>query len=114
MTAKGSAWETRLRPHLQEVWPYCVRGGKQGRVDKGDFFHTSPFCIEAKNQKTLNLAGWMDEAIVEAKNAGGLIPVVAFPRRNMPVARSYILMEFQDWIDLAPLWAAKAGEILER
>jgi hypothetical protein len=91
-----------------------MRGGKQGRWDKGDFFHTAPFVIEAKNQKALDLAGWMDEARVEAKNAGGLIPVVMFPRKSMALERCYVLMELGDWIDLAPLWAANTEGILER
>ena len=99
--AKGTRWESRLLPHLQTVFPYAERAPLRGTQDRGDFVHTGPFTVEAKNCKALDLAGWIDEARAEARRAGGLWPVVVFPRRSHATERAYVVMELETWLSVA-------------
>lgn len=89
---KGTAWETRVRGYLTPVFPDIDRRAQQGADDKGDFINTGPWCIEAKNHKRLDLAGWLDQAAKEAENAGASLPVVVFPRKSHVADKCYALM----------------------
>lgn len=95
---KGTAWEGRVRDYLRPVFPYIDRRAQAGADDKGDFINTGPWCIEAKNHKRLDLAGWVDQAVKEAGNAGALFPVVVFPRKSHVIDKCYALM---------PMWALR-------
>jgi hypothetical protein len=74
---KGTAWETAVRRFLEGSGLPAKRKQKEGRFDKGDIELADPLLadilIEAKNQKALKLAEWVDEAIEEAANAGARI-----------------------------------------
>jgi len=79
---KGTAWETAICRYLTaEGWPAVERRALNGSTDKGDFAGL-PVVVEAKNCKTTALAGWVDEATVEAANAGVDVGVVWHHRRG--------------------------------
>jgi len=97
---KGSEWERACEELLRARFPYVYRMGKQGRIDKGDFGHTEAFCFEAKNQKAIDLAGFIDEANTEAGHAGADWPVVLIKRRRKPADRGYAVMEIGTFLAL--------------
>lgn len=79
---RGTAWESALVAHLRENgFPAVERRALAGNVDKGDIAGL-PVVIEAKNCKTTTLAAWVDEATVEAANAGVDVGVVWHHRRG--------------------------------
>lgn len=100
---KGTRFETRLVNYLVERLqnPSIERRARNGKNDRGDVAGL-PLVIEAKNVKRIDLAGWMDEAIQEAKNAGVERCVVIFPRRNHAIGRAYVLMELDQFIKEMP------------
>lgn len=56
---------------VQEYHPTAHRLGLQGSQDKGDLWIPDDrYVIECKRVKGMNLSGWLNEATVEARNAG--------------------------------------------
>ena len=104
--AKGTAWESALLPLIRRVWPEANRAPLWGAADRGDFTGTGPFCIEAKAHKTLDLAGFMDQAVAEAGSAGVDWPVVFVKRRGKSPARGYAVMEVETFLTLLDYWGA--------
>lgn len=112
--AKGTSYEVRVLEMLREVWPDVERA--HFASDIGDFVGTGPYVIEAKNHKSINLAGFMDQAVREASNLEAAtqasvplrhyeekVPVVIQNRKNCRLGRSYVVMELDDWLDMAAL-----------
>ncbi len=79
--AKGTSFESSLLPALRTLWPRAERRALQGSKDKGDFSGT-PWVLEAKNCRRLELAGWMKEAEQECRNAGGAPYAVIHKKRG--------------------------------
>lgn len=80
--AKGTAWESAICRYLTaEGFPAVERRALSGVNDKGDISGL-PVVVEAKNCKTTTLAAWVDEATVEAANAGVAVGVVWHHRRG--------------------------------
>jgi Holliday junction resolvase len=100
--AKGTSYERGLAEVLQEsgVFPRAERAPRWGSKDKGDLVNVSPFCIEAKATKAIDLAGFLAEAKVETVHAEEVFPVVIIKRRQKPVLSSYVVMELEDWLEL--------------
>ena len=98
--AKGTRWESRLVAYLLPLFPRVERRAKSGNKDRGDIAGIDGWCIEAKNCRAVNLAGWIDEARVEAVNAGAKYYAVVFPRRNHATERAYVVMELWQLADL--------------
>lgn len=110
---KGSAYELAVVEYLAtHGHPHATRAYGAGRSeDEGDIDGVAGWCIEAKNHKEIDLAGFMDEAVLEASNIDarlarrGLtihtLPVAIVKRRLKGVERSYTVMELSDWSDLA-------------
>ena len=96
--SKGTKWERRVADYLVSVFPDIDRRAQAGKEDKGDFINTGPWCIEAKNHRRLDLSGWVDQAVKEAKNAAVPYPVVVFPRRSHSIEKCYALM---------PMWTLR-------
>lgn len=79
---RGTRWETAIVRYLvAEGFPAVERRALTGSADKGDVAGL-PVVVEAKNCKTAALAGWVDEATVEAANAGVDVGVVWHHRRG--------------------------------
>ena len=56
--------------------------------------------LEAKACKQLSLSQWMDEVRVQKKNAGAQVGAAVVKRRNHQAGRAYVVMEFDDFLDL--------------
>jgi hypothetical protein len=80
---KGTAWETAIVRYLGSRGLSARRKAQAGNKDEGDIEVTSVpgILIEAKNCKGQSLAQWVDEAELEAVNAGGGVAVVWHHRR---------------------------------
>jgi len=98
---KGTAWEVDCRDHLRCVFPEVERLPTEGQHDRGDLGHVGPWAIECKAERAINLAGYMDEAVREAGNAGKPYPVVFVKRRNRRVGDGYAVMRIDDWLRVA-------------
>ena len=78
---KGTAAETAVVRYMKQFGWNVERRALTGSADMGDITGT-PVVIEVKNHKIMNLAEWVDEAIVEAKNAMVAVGVVWHKRRG--------------------------------
>ncbi|GIE46383.1 hypothetical protein [Actinoplanes lobatus] len=80
--AKGTRWESLIVRYLiEQGFPAIERRALNGSSDKGDIAGL-PVVVEAKNCRTTALAAWVDEATVEARNAGVEVGVVWHHRRG--------------------------------
>ena len=103
MKAKGSAFERDVVAVLRDHGhPNAERAYGAGRPDDtGDVDGLPRFALELKCCRTIDLAGWMNEATTEAANAGpGVLPVVVAKRRGRPADQSYVVMTLADWAQL--------------
>lgn len=108
---KGATFETDLETFFLRKLLSAVRLVRRGKNDEGDLLirvHDLAVIIEAKNQKSIDLAGYMKEATEEAMrwesahvhdpNAPQLVVgVAAIKRRNSPLHKTYIAMEADDF-----------------
>jgi hypothetical protein len=99
--SKGTAWETRIVRYLvDEGFPAVERRALAGATDKGDVSGL-PVVVEAKNCKTTALAAWVDEATVEARNAGVPVGVVWHHRRGKASpADGFVTMSGSAFVEL--------------
>lgn len=66
---KGSAFENEIVQYIRDHgFPYAERGVAGAADDIGDIIGTPGVVWECKNQKTMTLAAWVDELIVELGN----------------------------------------------
>lgn len=98
--AKGTRWESRLVLYLTTHGFDAERRALAGSNDKGDIVGVPGVVFEAKNAKQIQLAAWIDEMLVEKKNAKASVGVVVFPRRNMATGRAYCVMELDQLIEM--------------
>lgn len=110
---KGSAFERAVVGFLvNHGFPYAERAYGAGRPDDvGDIDGVIGFCLEAKAHKDIDLAGFVDEAVREARNADKHRPpglatygVAVVKRRNKGIEQSYVVMELRDFARLAKEW----------
>lgn len=80
--AKGSAYERSIVDYLRQQGFTVERTRAGWADDRGDIHGINRFTWECKNQKTMALAGWVDELIVECANAGTDIGAVVHKRRG--------------------------------
>ena len=99
---KGSAFENEIVRFLREHgFPYAERAYGAGRPqDIGDINGVAGFVLEAKCHKSMDLAGWADEAAREATNARSSWWAVIAKRRNRPVADAYVVMTLAQFAQL--------------
>jgi len=97
---KGTKWETDCVELVRRVYPKAIRSPAWGSEDRGDLHDTGPFTIECKAVKSFNLSQFIEEAKVEAKNAGKEFPVVFLKRPRKSTAEGYAIMEIGSFIDL--------------
>jgi hypothetical protein len=94
---RGSTWERDCAEYLRGVFPNVERAPRWGSVDKGDLVGTPGFTFEAKACKSIDLAGFVDEAVQEAANAGQPFGVALIKRRNKSVGDGYAVMRIKDF-----------------
>lgn len=99
---KGTAAESAVVAWLQaNGHPHAERRALAGINDKGDIAGVPGVCIEVKNHKSLDLAGWCAELVVEIANAKARTGVVIAKRRGKSdVGEWYALMPAHIWLDL--------------
>ena len=98
---KGSAFETAVVNYLVENgFPYCERRVKRGAKDAGDIAGIPSFMGECKNEKQINLAGYMDEVAEQKANAHAVVGAAIIKRRGKNVEESYVVMPLKDYVEL--------------
>lgn len=107
----GATWElTLLRFFRDTLGLRTEHIRKTGKHDQGDHAVEDDdtdtiFIVEAKNEKSIDLAGYVRQASVEADNyarARGvardrLVPVVVVKRRNHSVLDAYVVLRVRDF-----------------
>jgi Holliday junction resolvase len=100
--AKGTAAESAVVGYLREQgWPHAERRALSGNVDKGDIAGVAGVCLEVKSCKTIDLAGWLKEALLEQINAKARVgAVVAKKRGTTNPADWYAVLTFGQLTEL--------------
>ncbi len=99
--AKGSKAERDLVSYLLEWFPYAERRLAGATEDKGDIAGVNGVCIEVKDHKQMALAGWVEEMLVETKNAKAWTGVVVHKRKGKGNAGDwYATMTVSMWVEL--------------
>lgn len=81
--AKGSAAERDLVTFLRTAgFPHAERRLAGSAQDRGDIAGVPGVVLEVKNHASLNLAGWVDEAVLEQANDGADYGIVVHKRRG--------------------------------
>lgn len=107
---KGTLWETKLLNHLRSNGFDVERLRLTGKEDEGDLVvkDGGVVIVEAKDEKRINLAGYLREAEAEAENYAkhrGLDPQLVTPvaivkRRNHGVGKAYVVMTVDTFFDI--------------
>ena len=116
-TQAGKRYETELLGYLREFGHDVERLRLTGKEDEGDllfrpYWQTARvthgpgrYVIEAKRTKSLDLAGWVKEAQVEAehyaKHRDLLTPpgfLVVHKARNKSLGQSYVTTTLEEWL----------------
>ena len=102
MRAKGSAWERTVAAYLREAGhEHVERAYGAGRpADVGDLDGLPRWVLELKACRTLDLAGWSDEAEKERANAGTEYAAVIAKRRGKPTGDAYVVMPLSQFARL--------------
>jgi hypothetical protein len=99
---KGTSWETQLVRFLQEYgWVHAERRARRGTRDAGDIAGVAGVCIEAKNEKRIALAEYLDETQIEKANAGAAVAAcwIKRPRKTSP-AHGNVVMSGAQFVQL--------------
>lgn len=98
---KGSQFERDVVSYLQSQGFNAERRYGAGiREDRGDIVGVPDFAIECKNQRNIDLAQFVDEAIIEAKHARQPFGAAVIKRRNRNVRESYVVMSLEQFVAL--------------
>lgn len=80
---KGSAAERAVVEHLRaNGFPHAERRLAGSTKDRGDIAGVPAVVIEVKNCERTDLAGWVDEAVIEQANDGADYGIVWHKRRG--------------------------------
>lgn len=99
---KGTAAETAVVQHLrQKGWKNAERRALQGVLDRGDISGVENVCLEIKNQKAQDLAGWISELLIEIINSKAKTGAVIHKRKGKTnVADWYATMPVSIYLEL--------------
>ena len=99
---KGSSWELAIAKYLvQQGWKHAERRIAGSTIDKGDIYGIIGCVIEAKNEKRIDLAGYMKELEVETGNAKAATGVAIVKKRGTTdVGEAYAVMPVKYWVSL--------------
>lgn len=101
---RGTSFETAVVNYCRDHgFPYARRlalagGADTGDITLGDEPAGGPVTIEAKDHAKLDLAGFVDEAITEAANAGTPLGVAVVKRRGKNVSQAYVVTTLEAWL----------------
>ena len=98
---KGTAFETLVENYFNERGLPCERRTLNGSTDKGDIAGVVGWTFELKNHKKHAIGEWVDEARVEARNAGTrwYAAIVKRPRKGS-AAEAFAVMPVSLLVDL--------------
>jgi hypothetical protein len=94
---KGTRWESAVRDWLTARGRRVFRPALHGTQDKGDLFGVDDWTIQCKDTAKLDFAGALDDARVQAANAGTKYFVAIVKRRRKGVAEAYAVMPLEIW-----------------
>lgn len=109
---KGSQWELDLLKFFRGRKWKAERLRLAGVNDEGDLAVIAPngmvIIVEAKATKSLTPAEFVKEAELEADNwakargydAGSAVPIVAFKRRQHSVAKAYVIISLDKFMEI--------------
>ena len=99
---KGSAAELAVAKWLNLLgWVHAERSRAGWTDDRGDIDGIPGVCIEVKNEKRIDLPGYLRELEVEMKNAKAWAGAVIVKRRGSTnPADWYAVMPAQKWAEL--------------
>ena len=99
---KGSAWELAIAKYLVEKgWKHAERRIAGSTIDKGDIYGIIGCVIEAKNEKRIDLSGYLKELEVEMRNAKAETGVVMVKKKGTTdVGQAYAVMPIDLWVKL--------------
>ena len=96
---KGDRYERAIVAYLQSRGIQVERAKRGNKT--GDILGQREITLEAKDQRTFDLAGWVDQAVAECALAGARYPIVIAKRaRKSDVGQHYFIMEVEDGISL--------------
>jgi hypothetical protein len=99
--AKGTSYESALVGYLRDRG--FLRADRTGSANfgAGDISGVPGLVIEAKNQISLDLSGWVNQ-VTEARDRtdSGAIPVVFHKRRGKHVSKSYVTISLDEFLSL--------------
>jgi hypothetical protein len=95
----GGLWETTLEKYLLENQIQATRLVRRGAKDEGDLLvwkNDTPFIVEAKAVKRIDLASFIEQAEVEAGNYSArtgvpVEPIAIIKRRNHRAGKAYVV-----------------------
>ena len=111
---RGRRWEKavvdylRLRHGRQAV----VKPRQEGYIDTGDV-HISPFVLQAKDEKSHNFSGYINDAEKQAKAAEEDYGVAVVKRRNYGTGKAYVIHTLESFSRLVQR-LRRAEELLLR
>lgn len=109
---KGTAFESLIVAYLQaKGFPNAERRTQHGNKDRGDIAGVCSFAIEAKAVKEFTPAAFVDEAKVEAANAGVPYHLAVVKRRMKPIEEAYALMTFGQAVALIAEYVSLKREV---
>lgn len=92
---KGTKAETAVVKLMREMgWPYVERRSLQGENDRGDITGIIGVVMEVKAEATPSFGVYQREALTEAANDGGSIPIVVWKKPFKGVRK---------WVSMIPL-----------
>lgn len=98
---KGTWWESAVVGYLQTWWSGAERRALSGVSDKGDVSGLPGIVIECKNERAISLAGYLDEAEAEARNAGADFGCAWIHRRGRSSpAAGYVVISGETFVKL--------------
>ena len=99
---KGSAAELAVAKWLNRLgWVHAERSRAGWTDDRGDIDGIPGVCIEVKNEKRIDLPGYLRELEVEMRNAKAWAGAVIVKRRgSTDPADWYAVMPAQKWAEL--------------
>lgn len=87
---KGTGAETAIVAALiEQGWPHAERRALHGNLDRGDVAGVARVMIEAKAEKSYDIAGWLREVATEQANAGAEVGACWFKLRGKTDPRAW-------------------------
>lgn len=97
---KGSDFEKAVAEYLAaHGHPLAERRVQGGTKDRGDIAGVIGWTLECKNERSIDLAGAVDEAEVEAANADTRWFAAIIKRRNKSVSEAYVVVPLRKFAE---------------